>query len=309
MRRRRRAAAQHHLPGAARRARRRPGDRARPRRDSRSAPAPRAAPARSPRATCWRRWAWARWPARRSASRCRGTRRGRRRGASPPPIGAWRPGCARRWRRARPEPTLAAMTARHPPEPPGLSRQPGDHAAATRACWRRCCPGSPSNTAIRTASSTRWAPRPRRRWRTARGAGRRADRRRCQGDRVHLGRDREQQHRHQGRRPLRRRSWATSGAAIVTVGDRAQMRAGIGGRPGGGGVRAGVPAGAPGRAAGPRRAARGAGGADAAGQRHGGEQRDRRDPGHRRRWPPSPSRPARCSTPMPRRRPARSRST
>ncbi len=59
------------------------------------------------------------------------------------------------------------------------------------------------------------------------------------------------------------------------------MRPRIGGRSGRRGIRAGVPAGARGRIAGPRSAARGAAGADTAGQRHGGEQRDRRGAGHR----------------------------
>ena len=58
------------------------------------------------------------------------------------------------------------------------------------------------------------------------------------------------------------------------------MRPRIGGRSRRRGLRAGVPAGAPRRAAGPRHAARGTGGADAAGQRHGGEQRDRRGAGY-----------------------------
>ena len=71
----------------------------------------------------------------------------------------------------------------------------------------------------------------------------RADRRRRQGARVHLRRDREQQHRHQGRRPFRAARWQRAPAHRHRR-DRAQMRPGIGGRSGRGGLRAGVPAGA-----------------------------------------------------------------
>ena len=40
------------------------------------------------------------------------------------------------------------------PEPPGLPGQPGHHALRPARGGRPCCPGSPSSTATRTASST-----------------------------------------------------------------------------------------------------------------------------------------------------------
>ncbi len=98
---------------------------------------------------CWTRWGWARWRARRSACRCHGTPR--------------RPTCRRSAR------AYAAMAAR--PEPRrrrrsmDLPRQPGHHAVRSRASSRRCCPSSPSASATRTAPSTPWATRRRRRWR------------------------------------------------------------------------------------------------------------------------------------------------
>ena len=79
-------------------------------------------------------------------------------------------------------------------------------------------------------------------------------------------------------------------------------------RPGGRGLRAGGPAGrAPmGWSTSTCCARRSM--TDPAGQRHGGEQRDRRGPGPRRPSAASPRRPARCSTPTPPRPPAASRS-
>ena len=77
--------------------------------------------------------------------------------------------------------------------------------------------------------------------------------------------------------------------------------------PGGRGVRAGGAARPGRRAAGPGRVAGGLAGADAAGQRNGGEQRDRGGAGHRRPGRASPARPARCSIPMPPRPRARCR--
>ena len=108
----------------------------------------------------------------------------------------------------------------------------------------------------------------------------RADRRRCQGAGVHLWRYREQQHRNKRSGPFRaaRRQRAK---ARRHGGDRAQMRPRISGGSGRRGVRAGFPAGAPGWTAGPGGAACGAGSADAVGERHVGEQRDRRGAGHR----------------------------
>ena len=190
-------------------------------------------------------------PARRSGSRCRGTRQRRTSPPSRRPIGAWRRGCAWRWHRAPPEPTLPGMSSSSAaPEPPGLSRQPGHHALRPA---RRGGDAAVVHRALRQSAQRRARDGHRGR---SRGRGRarpcrRADRRRCQGARVHLRRDREQQHRHQGRGPFRaaRRQRAT---ARRHGGDRAQMRPGIGGGSGGRGVRAGFPAGAPGRAAGSR---------------------------------------------------------
>ncbi len=155
-RRRRAAARQHHLPRLARGEGGDAGDRARPRRHLRLR--------------------------RRRVQFGQGRRqpRARRDGARP----ARRPGDPRllpverdRGRpRARFATAYAAMAERL--RPPGrLTPHPHDAEPArsisttrrprpaTRAWWRRCCPGSPSASATRTAPSTRSAARPRRRWR------------------------------------------------------------------------------------------------------------------------------------------------
>src|SRR4051794_1853712 len=64
----------------------------------------------------WRQWDSARLPARRSASRCPGMPLRPTLPRLPPLTSAWRAGCARRWRRVPPEPTLSAMPA-SPPRP------------------------------------------------------------------------------------------------------------------------------------------------------------------------------------------------
>ena len=78
---------------------------------------------------------------------------------------AWLPGCVRRWRRTRPEPTSARMADARSAEPRRSISTTRPPPGATRGCSPPCCPGSARNTAIRTAPSMPWASAPRRRWR------------------------------------------------------------------------------------------------------------------------------------------------
>ena len=136
-----------------------------------------------------------------------------------------------------------------------------------------------SSSATRTASSTPWAASPRPRWK------RRAPRSpRCSAPSrarscsppappratTSPSRARPASRRRRWTRPARRSSPSppSTNASWNWSADLARRR-----------VRAGVPAGPPGRAARSRRAARGARHADPAGQHHGGQQRDRGDPG------------------------------
>ena len=100
-----------------------------------------------------------------------------------------------------PHDAIAPATA-----PADLSRQPGDDAGRSARRSRRCCPISPSNSAIPARRTPCLRPaRPRRRSTPRARACRRADRRRPARDRLHLGRDRGQQPRDQGRRAFRPR--------------------------------------------------------------------------------------------------------
>ena len=105
-----------------------------------------------------------------------------------------------------------------------------------------------------------------------------ADRRRGARGGADLGRHRSQQPGDQGRRPLRRATGQRAPADRHPR-HRAQMRPGKRPRPGGRGLRAGAAAGRAGRAGRPRPAAGGGRRPHPAGQRHGGEQRDRRGAG------------------------------
>ena len=225
-----------------------------------------------------------RWPARRSACRCRGTRRTRRHRRVRGRLSrAWRRACraatrsrsgvaapgersrvaAHGVRQLAIAPPVAAPSVtprRSRPLPPRresyithersrrrartgrsiwTTRPP---RAATRACWTAMLPffteryGNPHSVEHVMGNDAEAAVE------TARGqvaALLGAD---VQGDRVHLRRHREQQHRHQGRRPLRR-AHGQRAAPRRHRRHRAQMRPGIGRRPGGRRLRAGLPAG------------------------------------------------------------------
>ena len=193
----------------------------------------------------------------------------------------------------RPAPAVARCTlqSRHsprhlaghgPPEPPRLPRQPRHHAARPAGARRHA---ALVGGELRQPAQRRARDGPGGRGgggggaRAGGGAGRRGGAR----DRLHLRRDGGEQHRHQGRRALRGVAGRRRRRRIVTARHRAQMRPRMRARPGRRGLRAGAAAGRAGRPAGPRHAAgRAGGGADPAGLRHGGEQRDRRGAGPRR---------------------------
>src|SRR5665213_253451 len=83
---------------------------------------------------CWRQWGSARWPGRRSACRCRGTRRPPTLPPSPMPTHAWPHGCARPWHRAPPDATFRAMSTPETTAPPPRPNRPVylDNQATTR---------------------------------------------------------------------------------------------------------------------------------------------------------------------------------